>query len=137
MKNSFFLNTFFVYTVQCTLDVHAIDELKQSKGLKPTDDLSKYDYDCDGQGKYGINSIDNWFLLMIFLFLVFPSIQATILAIRSGQKFVDTVNSGEECGLVLDRTCFYAEAGGQTYDEGYIVKENDENVEFQVRIIIK
>ncbi|CAF5023730.1 unnamed protein product, partial [Rotaria socialis] len=29
-----------------------------------------------------------------------------------------------------------AEAGGQTYDEGYIVKEDDENVEFQVRIII-
>ncbi|CAF4622381.1 unnamed protein product [Rotaria sp. Silwood2] len=39
--------------VQCTLDVHAIDELKQSKGLKPTDDLPKYDYTCDEHGKYG------------------------------------------------------------------------------------
>jgi alanyl-tRNA synthetase len=70
------------------------------------------------------------------LLLVFPSIQATILAIRSGQKFVESVSSGEECGLVLDRTCFYAESGGQVYDEGYIVKEDDENTEFQVRIII-
>ncbi|CAF5013110.1 unnamed protein product, partial [Rotaria socialis] len=66
----------------------------------------------------------------------FPSIQATILAIRSGKEFVNSISSGQECGLVLDRTCFYAEAGGQTYDEGYIVKEDDENVEFQVRIII-
>ena len=40
-------------SVHCTLDVHAIDELKQSKGLKPTDDLPKYDYECDEQGRYG------------------------------------------------------------------------------------
>ena len=39
--------------VQCTLDVHAIDELKQSKGIQLTDDLPKYDYTSDEQGKYG------------------------------------------------------------------------------------
>lgn len=39
--------------VQCTLDVHAIDELKQAKGLKTTDDLPKYDYQINEQGKYG------------------------------------------------------------------------------------
>jgi hypothetical protein len=47
------MNLFFVSLVQCTLDVHAIDELKQSKGLKPTDDLPKYDYDGDEAGNYG------------------------------------------------------------------------------------
>ncbi len=51
----FFSNKIFFYIVQCTLDVHAIDELKQSKGLKTTDDLPKYDYDSDEQGKYGKN----------------------------------------------------------------------------------
>jgi hypothetical protein len=50
-----FSKKFFFYLVQCTLDVHAIDELKQAKGLKPTDDLPKYNYDCDEQGKYGKN----------------------------------------------------------------------------------
>jgi alanyl-tRNA synthetase len=69
--------------------------------------------------------------------LAFPSIQATIMAIRKGQAFVDTVCSGDECGLVLDRTCFYAESGGQVFDEGYIVKADDEHVEFQVRQTIR
>jgi hypothetical protein len=67
LKNSFFLNTFFVYTVQCTLDVHAIDELKQSKGLKLTDDLPKYDYESDEEGKYG-KKINEYFGFISFLF---------------------------------------------------------------------
>lgn len=41
-----------IYLVQCTLDVHAIDELKQSKGIKPTDDSAKYSYEADQNGKY-------------------------------------------------------------------------------------
>ena len=48
-----FQKNLFFFLVQCTLDVHAIDELKQAKGLKTTDDLPKYDYDADERGKYG------------------------------------------------------------------------------------
>ncbi len=48
-----FSHRFFFYSAQCTLDVHAIGELKQSKGLKLTDDLPKYDYECNEQEKYG------------------------------------------------------------------------------------
>lgn len=64
--------------------------------------------------------------------LAYTSILATILAIRQGSSFVDSVKSGDECGFVLDRTNFYAESGGQVFDEGYIVKEDDEHVELQV-----
>ena len=35
-----------------SLDVHAISEL-QSQGFKPTNDLPKYSYEADAQGKYG------------------------------------------------------------------------------------
>ncbi len=65
------LNKFFFDLVQCTLDVHAIDELKQSKGLKTTDDLPKYDYDSDEQGKYGKKNEKNEGLVFLGFFFLF------------------------------------------------------------------
>lgn len=38
---------------------------------------------------------------------------------------MEEVSSGQECGVLLDRTSFYAEQGGQIYDTGFMVKEND------------
>lgn len=48
-----------------------------------------------------------------------------MLALRREKMFVDEVVTGQECGVVLDKTCFYAEQGGQIYDEGYLVKVDD------------
>ena len=45
---------------------------------------------------------------------------------------MDAVESGMECGVMLDRTNFYAEQGGQIYDEGFLVKADDDSVEFRV-----
>ena len=42
------------------------------------------------------------------------------------KDFVSEVTSGSHCGVVLDRTCFYAEQGGQIYDQGFMVKEGDD-----------
>ena len=47
-------------------------------------------------------------------------------ALRRNKQFVSEVSSGQECGVVLDQTAFYAEQGGQIFDEGFIVKERDE-----------
>lgn len=57
--------------------------------------------------------------------LEFEFCRAKIVAIRSPKDFVDEVMEGQLCSLILDKTCFYAEQGGQIYDEGDIFIEND------------
>ncbi|TPP57566.1 Alanine--tRNA ligase cytoplasmic [Fasciola gigantica] len=97
------------------LDVHAIAELRK-KGLDATNDMAKYDYSSDEGGNY-----------------VFPEIEASILAIRTETEFTDSVDRpGQVCGLVLDRTIFYAEAGGQQADHGFVTSITDEFAELSV-----
>lgn len=48
-----------------------------------------------------------------------------MLALRRDRAFCDEVTTGQECGVVLDQTSFYAEQGGQTFDEGYMLREDD------------
>ncbi|XP_071440880.1 alanine--tRNA ligase, cytoplasmic [Hetaerina americana] len=102
-----------------SLDVHAITELK-NQGLPPTDDSMKYSYKAvSGNGQDAT--------------YIFDECVGKVVAIWRGGKFLQNVGPGEECGIILDKTCFYAEQGGQIFDEGFLVKEGDEAVEFCVR----
>lgn len=62
----------------------------------------------------------------------FAPCTAKVLALRRQKQFVNEVKSGQDCGVILDCTSFYAEQGGQIFDEGYMVKSDDESVEFTV-----
>ncbi|XP_032813749.1 alanine--tRNA ligase, cytoplasmic [Petromyzon marinus] len=99
------------------LDIHAIDELRE-RGLLPTNDAPKYNYSADANGNYD-----------------FERVVAEVLALRRNKQFVDEASSGKECGILLNQTCFYAEQGGQVYDVGYMVKEDDseDKTEFTVK----
>lgn len=67
------------------------------------------------------SSLDNWTKINLVCFVSgFEFCQAKIVAIRCAGAFVDTVGDGQRCSLILDRTCLYAEQGGQIYDQGYI-----------------
>lgn len=99
------------------LDIHAISHLQES-GVPVTDDTPKYNYvpsSTDKDAEYK-----------------FAPCTAKVLALRTQKQFVNDVTSGQDCGVILDCTSFYAEQGGQIFDEGYMVKSDDESVEFTV-----
>ncbi|KAK8386127.1 hypothetical protein O3P69_010690 [Scylla paramamosain] len=100
----------------CRLNVHAIDEL-QGRGIAFTDDAPKYKY------KAGPVQEAEYF---------FDPCKGRVVAIRFEGRFVDAATSGQRCGIVLDRTNFYAESGGQEHDEGFMTKVDDPETEFKV-----
>ncbi len=58
---------------------------------------------------------------------------ATIRAIWNGRGFCDRTTDCEDAGLVLDRTNFYAEQGGQISDTGRILDDTANSALFNVQ----
>ncbi|CAH8603762.1 unnamed protein product [Dicrocoelium dendriticum] len=97
------------------LDAHAIADLRE-KNIPATDDSYKYNYAADGAGNYD-----------------FPDLQASIVAIRQESEFCSPADQfGQTYGFILDKTIFYAEAGGQQCDHGFITGVDDDVCEFSV-----
>lgn len=46
-----------------------------------------------------------------------------VVAIWKDGRLVDEIHDGEEAGIILDKTPFYAEGGGQVGDEGLLISE--------------
>ncbi|XP_075411133.1 alanine--tRNA ligase, mitochondrial [Tenrec ecaudatus] len=97
------------------LDIHALAELKQ-RGLPPTDDSPKYNYFLRPSGDYE-----------------FGTCEAQVLQLYTEDgAAVASVGGGQRCGILLDRTNFYAEQGGQASDRGYLVPVEQQDVLFPV-----
>ncbi|XP_066467704.1 alanine--tRNA ligase, mitochondrial [Tiliqua scincoides] len=99
------------------LDVHSLAKLRQD-GVSPTDDSPKYAYELGQDGRY-----------------VFKPCQATVLALYKDGSLQKEVGGGQRCGVLLDRTCFYAEQGGQAPDQGYMVHVGQQDVLFPVESV--
>ncbi|KAI7791445.1 putative alanine--tRNA ligase, partial [Triplophysa rosa] len=96
------------------LDLHSLAEL-QIRDVPHTDDSLKYSYSLGQDGRY-----------------VFPPCRASVLALYSEGSLVSEVGEGQRCGVILDRTNFYAEQGGQAHDQGYFTKDEPQDVLFPV-----
>uniref|UniRef100_A0A0M3HPN3 Alanine--tRNA ligase n=1 Tax=Ascaris lumbricoides TaxID=6252 RepID=A0A0M3HPN3_ASCLU len=96
------------------LDVHGIAKLKKD-GVPSTDDSPKYDYSAVGP-----NDITAKYS--------FAKCEGQVLALLKEGTFVDSLYSGDKGAVILDRTNFYAEQGGQIYDTGVLTKIGDEAV---------
>uniref|UniRef100_A0A4W3KA23 Alanine--tRNA ligase n=1 Tax=Callorhinchus milii TaxID=7868 RepID=A0A4W3KA23_CALMI len=91
------------------LSVHAIAEL-QRNGVPTTDDTPKYSYTLGSNGNY-----------------VFEPSRAQVLALCVDQSLVQEVGEGHCCSVILDRTNFYPEQGGQSPDRGYLVPDQHQD----------
>ncbi|KAI6182400.1 Alanine--tRNA ligase, mitochondrial [Aphelenchoides bicaudatus] len=105
------------------ISVHLLDELKKN-GIPRTDDSPKYIYTDDGKKDVNasIQYVSNIILCAV----------GKILAIIQDGKAVDTLKDDEEAAMILDKTCFYAEQGGQIYDKGVFTKTGDKSTMFNV-----
>ncbi|OMJ23467.1 Alanine-tRNA ligase [Smittium culicis] len=90
------------------LDVHTISHLETSLKIQKTDDSFKFSK---------------------------SDITSSILSIYSNKGFVQTqeassdgsANTGQLFGILLDKTNFYAEAGGQEWDTGYLLSQTQDS----------
>ncbi|KHN71421.1 Alanine--tRNA ligase, cytoplasmic [Toxocara canis] len=62
----------------------------------------------------------------------FAKYEGKVVALLKEGAFVDSLSSGDTGAIILDKTNFYAEQGGQTYDTGVLTKIGDEGTEFEV-----
>ncbi|QPG73420.1 Alanine--tRNA ligase [Brettanomyces nanus] len=89
------------------LDVHALGDLQSNDDVPQTDD----------EYKYTSNDID-----------------ATVVAIYADGKFQNSTSdlkSGEQIGILLNKTPFYAEQGGQVNDTGKILIDGKADFEVE------
>ena len=60
------------------------------------------------------------------LCVAFQPCTGVVVALRYNREFVQEVTTGQKVGILLDKTNFYAEQGGQIYDTGFMSRCDDE-----------
>ena len=51
-------------------------------------------------------------------------------------EIIQSVKPNQECAIVLDKTNFYPESGGQTYDRGMLMNLSESNLKFEITNVV-
>ncbi|GAB1605404.1 alanine--tRNA ligase, cytoplasmic-like [Argonauta hians] len=106
-------------TPHVVLDTDLMAKLKKSS-IVTTDDRYKYEYTSDN-GVYSFPTTTT----------TTDNADSCVVALIHDNCLTDRVTTGDRCAIVLDRTSFYAEAGGQQSDVGHLIAKST-GAKFQV-----
>ncbi|MBU0478117.1 alanine--tRNA ligase [bacterium] len=123
-KDAFILHDTYGFPIDLTC------EMAREEGVKV--DIEEFNKEMDKQRQRSISQTPLVSRVTVFkqstLFTGYSkySDKAQILCILKGGKKTDRAKQQDDIELILDKTCFYAESGGQVGDTGVISREDCE-----------
>ncbi|MCI1269986.1 MAG: alanine--tRNA ligase [Ruminococcus sp.] len=125
--NAFRLSDTYGFPIDLTMEICqekgiSVDSERFQELVKQQRDLARADHLVKANSSWADNSIKIDAPKTIFTgYKSFSESDSKILAIFNGAESIDYINEGDNAVIVLDKTPFYAESGGQTGDIGKII----------------
>lgn len=123
-EDAFLLSDTYGFPIDLTIEMAAekgitVDEEGFRECVKRARELSRADHNAKGGSSWDEDALEGIDLpKTVFTGYTDFTANSKVLAIFRGKESINAVNEGEEAVIVLDRTPFYAESGGQVGDEG-------------------
>ena len=123
-EDTFKLSDTYGFPIDLTMEIAAekgisVDEEGYKECVKKARELARADHDAKGGSSWDDDTLSG---------LTVPKTEFTgytdfesdskVFAIFKGKEQVTSINEGDEAVIILDKTPFYAESGGQVGDEG-------------------